>query len=269
MMSGPYGHANKLEEVAMSNTIRMGDIIVDPTYQVRKKTSGHKVREYAEAMRNGDTFPAITIEADTYKIVDGFTRYEAYQRVYDPDRKVPAIVKSFDKPGDRIAYAAKRNMQNGYTLDQWERENVVVSLKAYGFKPEDIAPVVNWAVSRVDDYVGVIVSTGKRKKTVKRDNPDQEYVTNTVKFDTPMGQEQAALKGGLSHLRGQTVPRSVAENIRDHYTGHSARFIARQLLYRITDETVNVNDPNEIAELANLHEALGEFLKKHNTEAVA
>lgn len=254
----------------MRDTIRLGDIIVDPTYQVRKRTSGHKVKEYAAAMRNGDEFPPITVESGTMKVVDGFTRFEAYQREYGPDHKIPASVESFDKPGDRIAYAAKRNMQNGYSLDQWERENVVATLRAYGYKAADIAPVVNWTVERVDSYVGVIVSTGKRKKTVKRDTPDQENVTNnTVVFNGPKGQEQAALKGGLGHLRGKTVPRQVAENIRDHYTGNSARFIARQLLYRITDHTVNVDDPATMKELQELHAALGEFLAKNSQEVVA
>jgi hypothetical protein len=159
-------------------------------------------------------------------------------------------------------------MKNGYTLDRWERENVVTLLQSYGFKAPDIAPVVNWTVERVDNYVGVIVSMGKRKKTVKRDEPDSEHA-NTVKFETPTGHQQAALKGGLSHLRGKTVPRQVAENIRDHYIGTSARFIARQLLYRITDDTVNVDDSNEIQALADLYTALGEFLNKHNTGAVS
>lgn len=260
--------AKKTKEVAMSNTIRLGDVIVDPTYQVRKSTSGHKVREYAEAMRHGDEFPAVTIEADTLKVVDGFTRIAAYQKVLTPDDKIPAIQKTFSKPGDRIAYAARRNMQNGYTLDQWERENVVAMLRSHGFTPDQIAPVVNWTVERVDNYVGVIVSMGKRKKTVKRDTPD-EGNTNTVIFETPSGHHQAALKGGLNHLRGKTVPRSVAENIRDHYTGHSARFVARQLLYRINDDTVNVADRNEMDTLKELQKALGDFLNKHNTEAVA
>lgn len=251
----------------MSDKMRLGDIIVDPTYQVRKRTSGQKVREYAEAMEQGDQFPPITIEKDTLKVVDGFTRIEAYQRVLTPDHTVPAVVKAFDGPGDRIAYAAKRNMQNGYTLDQWERENVVATLRSFGYASDKIAPVVNWTVQRVDDYVGVIVSVGKRKKTVKRDTPDQEHVTDTAVIESPSGRREAALKGGLSHLRGKTVSEQVADNIRDHYTGNSARFIARQLLYRITDNTVNVGDTYEMDTLRELHKQLGAFLKKHETEA--
>lgn len=251
----------------MSNkSVRLGDIIIDPAYQVRKRTSSRKVREYTAAMDNGDVFPPITIEADTMKIVDGFTRYEAYKRTFDPDYKVPATVNAFDKPGDRIAYAAKRNMQNGYSLDQWERENVVLSLKAHGFKPSDIAPVVNWNIVRVEDYVGIIVSRGTKKKAVKRDTPDEP--TTTEPTDTTKS-SQVPSKGGLSHLRGETLPESVTDNIRDHYTGHSARFVARQLLYRISDETVNVNDPHEMEQLTQLYIALGAFLTKHNQGGAA
>ena len=253
----------------MGDTMRLGDIIVDPTYQVRKRTSGHKVREYAAAMRNGDEFPPITIELDTLKVVDGFTRFDAYKREYEPDHKITVKVESFANEGERIAYAAKRNMQNGYVLDQWEQGDVIIKLQKHGYKSGDIAPVVNWTLDRVDAYLGAIVVTGKRQKTVKRDTPDQENVTNTVGFNGQKGLEQVALKGGLGHLRGKEITRNVAENIRDHYTGNSARFIARQLLYRINDSTVNVDDPFTMKELQELYAALGEFLSKHNQEVVA
>lgn len=43
--------------------VRLGDIIVDPTYQVRKKLRTKVVNEYAYQMANGehDNFPPIVI----------------------------------------------------------------------------------------------------------------------------------------------------------------------------------------------------------------
>jgi len=245
--------------------MRLGDIIVDPTYQVRKSVNPKKVRDYATGIRNGDPIPPMTVERETLRVVDGFTRLEAYRKVMTPDDKVAVILMDFESPADRIAYAAKQNMANGYDLDEIEQEDVISKLRDYGYTSDDIAPVVKWTVNRVDDYLGVIVDFGKKKKTVKRDEPDQSANANTVNIPSPEGRKEMPLKGGLPHLRGQEVSPPVYHNIRHHYVGHSASFLARQILYRIEDDTINTGSESEMAMLAKLYERIGQYLNQEET----
>jgi hypothetical protein len=235
----------------------MGDIIIDPTYQVRKRTNGQKVAEYATAKENGDVFPPITIEKDTNKVIDGFTRVEAFKRVLSPDDKIEVIVKTFGSEAERIEYAASMNVKNGYSLDKWERGDVLTKLRNFGYNTEKIANVINWPVDTVNTYLGVRVRTiGSGKRKVRRDENAQGTRPNGVSVQ---GHERP-LKGGMPHLRGKEVDESVFTNIRDHYVGQSAAFLARQILYRIEDGTLNEEDPKEIEILTKLRDEFTAYL---------
>lgn len=229
--------------------IRLGDVIIDPSLQVRKRTNQKKVTEYAIAMERGDEFPPIVIDSKSMKVISGFTRMEAYQRVFNADTKIPAVKQHFKNDNERYVFAVKENMKHGEPLQDWDKENAVFEMRRRGFSSENIALTVGWKIERVENVAGVRVkSFGSKPKA---------QPTKTVKVNN----EEMPLKNGLSHLRGQEVPGAVYENIENHYVGQSVAFLARQIIYRIDDNTIDTANDREIEMLNKLLDKLQNFLQ--------
>ena len=92
--------------------IKLGDSVCDTQYQVRRKINSTTVNEYAEFMRNDVIFPPMVLEEKTNKIICGFTRYEAYKKVFETDELISVVFKSFKKKKDLLIFAAKSNNEH-------------------------------------------------------------------------------------------------------------------------------------------------------------
>jgi hypothetical protein len=170
----------------MSNQVKLQDIVVDPTIQVRE-VEGHTVSEYAQAMRAGAQFPPLVIENGSNRLVCGNHRYFAYKRVLEPTDTVSVEYRDFEDEAAIIRTAAKDNATHGRPLDTWDRKRITVRLQEAGDSIEDIAALLSVPVAKVENWAGMTVTViGKRgKKTVRHSEP---------------------VKHGLEHLAGKQVP---------------------------------------------------------------
>ena len=86
----PYGPPSELKE------IELRCIRIDLDTQSRVKISQKTIKEYVEAMKRGDRFPAITVYqiegSGEYILIDGFHRYYSYMEI-NPEMLVPANVR--------------------------------------------------------------------------------------------------------------------------------------------------------------------------------
>ena len=58
---------------------QLSDVVIDLEIYPRDDWSQSTVERYAEALRAGDQFPAIILEADTNRLLDGMHRYRGHE----------------------------------------------------------------------------------------------------------------------------------------------------------------------------------------------
>lgn len=109
------------------STINIADIRVNGGTQSRASIDRGVVSDYAEAVRDGATFPAITVFFDgtSYWLADGFHRYEAYSaaQVYD----VPADIRQGTQR-DAVLFSVGANASHGLRRTNDDKRRAVLTL---------------------------------------------------------------------------------------------------------------------------------------------
>lgn len=197
----------------MSDKIRLEDIVVDPTIQVREVES-HTVSKYAAAKRAGEVFPPLVIEKGSNRLVCGNHRYYADKIVFEPSDEVACEFREFKDEAEIIRVAARDNATHGRPLDTWDCKRITLRLQRYGDSAESVAEILGVPVSKVQTWAGMsVVVIGKRgRKTLKHNEP---------------------LKHGLEHLAGREITeeqwREHAERDRGVPVSNQARALTRWL----------------------------------------
>ena len=263
-----------------TKNVRLGDIVIDPTYQVRMKVDSRKVADYANAMKNGDIFPPMIVEKKTGKLVCGFTRMEAYTRVFEPNGKVPGIAKMFKNDLERQFFAVDDNRRHGQPLDAWDKKNIACNLGLLGAPPEKISKVLGWSLKKVQGFMLTVVSppgkVGKGEGSVESDKGKKEYLsgqeneTGVVLSDDDKvklaphviveGQPRV-LRAGLDHLSGKVISVQVYENM-EHYSGWPDSHFISQILMRLNDGTFDLGNQKSVKSMQDLCKTFAGIIRK-------
>jgi len=259
--------ANAARQMKEREMIRLGDVIIDPSYQVRKKLSAHFSAEYAQLLRTRkeNPFPEIVVEKKTYKLVCGFTRMDAYRKVYSPDTMVPVLFKSFKNSADRLFYAVADNSTHGQRLDSFDKKDIILRLVQEGVSIKKISYILGWKIDKVSVYEGMVIVHKDPKRQIPLDIVDKKKVKDipprTEKFKSHfavVNGKPEPLKRGLEHLDNKVVSTEVYENIKEHYSGWNSNYHARQLIMMIDDKTINLKDEKTVEVLSELCRRLRE-----------
>jgi hypothetical protein len=197
------------------------------------------VSRYRIAMRNGDTFPPVTIDQDN-RIVSGCHRHAAALAEFGEDHQIEAIRKTYADEAERIEDAITENARHGMPLDGWSRKKAAHRLAELGRDEKAIANLLGVSVRRVHEMGGETVfirGQGNRRTAVP-------------------------VKRGLEHLVGQTVTKSQYEAHANHHVGKPVYSLAKQLTDCIESGWIDRDNAATMAQLEQLHAALETFLNQ-------
>ena len=153
--------------------VPISDVKFDGSIYPRVKPSTTIVEEYADAMLSGDSFPPIILEEGTNKLLDGYHRWKAQQRLFDQPSldgqgtQFAEIEAEFHVIPDGIPaklYAYSLSKRNGHRLTAGEARAVAreVCEANPDFSTAVIAEHVGRSEDSVMDYVRDI--KGRRKE---------------------------------------------------------------------------------------------------------
>lgn len=180
--------------------LKLTDIVIDESIYPRTQVNHHNVQRMIHAHKAGTKFPALIVEAGTHRLVDGRHRFEMFTR-----EKVPTVEvkeKSYTSEADIYADAVRLNIDHGQPLDQFSVRNAVARLTELGYGRDAISDVVRIPADHIDTIVKGFAAA-------------------------PTG-EPVALKGGLRHMRGQTLSAQQMQ-VNRGYAGGKVSFYARQI----------------------------------------
>lgn len=176
-------------------------IVLDDRIYPRTHVNEFNIARLAHAFDSGATFPPLTIESGSNRLVDGWHRYETYKR--KGVATVEVTKKAYTTEADLFADAVRLNIGHGEPLDQFTIRNAIIRLNRYGYSREQITEVVRLPADQLDKIERGFASS---KETG----------------------EPIALKGGLNHLRGQSLD-GQQQQVNRNYSGGKAVFYVRQI----------------------------------------
>jgi|SRR6516164_8049722 hypothetical protein len=188
--------------------IKLSKIVLDESLYPRDQVNAFTVQRYKSAMETGEKFPALVVEAKTYRLIEGWKRYHAYKELEVTECEVE--IKSYASEADAFADAVRLNALHGEPLTAFNIKNAVIKLISYGYTVAKISEVVKMPVSKIEKL--------------------ERGFTTSAKTGEPI-----PLKGGLSHLRGiPLAPKQIEVN--RHYSGMKAVFYINQLIQLIEND---------------------------------
>jgi ParB-like chromosome segregation protein Spo0J len=184
----------------MSRNISIEKIVVDPSLYPRSSVNDFTIHRMMAALEVGTQLPPITVEAKTFRLVDGRHRYETHKQ--KGLKTIDAEEKTYKNEADLFADAVRLNIGHGQPLDTYCVRNAIIRLETYGYTKEAISEVVRLPLEDI----------GKIERGFANDETGKPI----------------ALKGGLSHLAGHTLDQQQRE-INRRYSGPKAVFFVRQI----------------------------------------
>lgn len=148
--------------------IKLADIRIDGDTQVRLALDQDIVSQYAEHMRDGDSFPMITVfyDGSVYWLADGFHRYFATQMNALVSIEAEIRTGSLD---EAQLYAYGANSKRGLTMSTDDNRNIILKMLKH--------PVWGqWTNAEISRHVGVSKMTVGR---VKQSQPPSEETKKT------------------------------------------------------------------------------------------
>jgi len=110
-----------------TKTIKLNDIVIDAGTQQRVTINNDVVAEYAEAMRCGTKFPAITVffNGSSYYLVDGYHRYNATKDAGIDDILADVIDGT---KREAVLYSLGVNNSHGIRLTNADKRKAVLTM---------------------------------------------------------------------------------------------------------------------------------------------
>ena len=144
-------------------------IRLDGQTQARVALDSAQVAEYAEAIRDGETFPPIVVfhDGSDYWLADGFHRYHATKQVGHVS--IEAEVRTGTVEGAQI-YAFGANAKRGLSTNNEDNRSIITRMLAHPISK-------GWTNAEIARHVGVSKMTVGRVKTSLEPEPQRAEKT--------------------------------------------------------------------------------------------
>jgi hypothetical protein len=208
--------------------VPIADLVFDFDLYPRQAVDAYHVGRLAEHLEAGADLPPIVACRSTRRIIDGFHRGRAHQR----SGRTQIAVTWRDYPDDqaRLLDAIAANSGHGRTLTSWDETRCLLLADRLGVSEERLAT----AMQVRTEAIGRVRATH-----IARDGQGRPV----------------AIKATVSHLAGRTLTPQQAEGAA-RTGGMRAAFYVAQVTNLIRHDLLDLDDPQVVSRLADLHEAL-------------
>jgi hypothetical protein len=181
----------------MSDTKPIASLVLDETIWPRHQLINANVAAMVEAIRVGMEMPPVLIDVKTSKVVDGFHRIHAYQRLYGENYQIPVTTKTYRNREAMVADAIATNADHGQRLTSWDVTRCLLLADEVGMPLDKLAGLLHWRADKLAAYRESRMGTtlDQRKLALKRSlrhrlnqplNPDQEAANEKLSGMPPM-----------------------------------------------------------------------------------
>jgi len=213
--------------------IKLAELVEDFDLYPRSDVDSAHVATLAYALEAGEKFPPIIIDEKSKRIVDGFHRRRAYLRVLGDEGEIEVEARRY--PSDKEMYidAMRYNARHGRALAGSEQTGAILKAQRFHVSIDVIASSLGVTQERVESII--------------------QHKVGTIKGVRMADGRMIALKGSVHHLK--ILSHEQAEAM-DMFPGQPQVLLLRQLNKLIETDCIETENPQVIAELRRLRDAL-------------
>jgi hypothetical protein len=110
------------------------------------------VMRMVDAIKAGIELPPIIVDKKTMRIVDGFHRTKAHEKVYGESAKIRAIMREYKSDKDVFVDAVALNARQGLPLSPMDKAHVIIRAKELKLPMEVIARALGITPTRAKEF---------------------------------------------------------------------------------------------------------------------
>src|SRR5437870_2992592 len=129
--------------------IPIAKLVKDYTLYPRTDVSSTTIAQYTEAMRAGAIFPPIHADRQSYRIIDGWHRLEAYKRI--GAEEVPVVLEDTKDDAELYMKAVVANSEHGRSFSPYDYSRILLRADELGLQRELISGVLHITGRRVEE----------------------------------------------------------------------------------------------------------------------
>lgn len=150
----------------MEKRIKASELLLDYDLYPRERIESYNVRQMAEALRAGVELPPIVVDRKSLRVVDGFHRVRAYQKVYGASTEIPVELKAYKSDAEMFCDAVRLNSKHGRQFSTYDQARCIVKAETYKLEPEVISSLLNMTLERVSEMKMQRFATYKKEPVV-------------------------------------------------------------------------------------------------------
>ena len=212
--------------------IGVTEVVLDFDVYPRTEVDSQHVRYIKDVIESGHELPPIVIDAKTKRVVDGFHRVKAYQKLLGKETKIQAIEKKYKDDGELFADAIRYNAQHGSNLTTYDRVHCLMKAIELGVSDASLADCLRVDITKIGSL--------KIDRTAK---------TNGLVIP---------IKRTIAHMAGQKLTQNQVSANRK-LSGMQQTFYIYQIITLIDNDLVDTENENVIKGLKRLQKLLDEL----------
>jgi len=155
---------------------------------------GPNVKRMIEALEAGIVLPPPIADEKSFRVIDGFHRLEAYDRLYGPEHKIEVELRTYKDDAEMLLEAGRLNWRHGLQMTPKDRAHFFLKCRrhkipatriaeALGVKRDVLQAKVKSRVLKTESGEQIAVSAGARHLVEELDgkpaNAEQEHFART------------------------------------------------------------------------------------------
>ena len=135
----------------MVDRIKVSELLLDYELYPRERIEPFNVTQMVEALKAGRELPPIVVDRKSHRVVDGFHRLRAYQKLYGLDAEIPVEVRDYKDDAQMFADAVRLNANHGRQLSTYDRARCIARAESLKLEPAVISSILNMTLGRIAD----------------------------------------------------------------------------------------------------------------------
>lgn len=188
--------------------LKVSELVEDFDLYPRASVDSAHVTHILGAYEAGAQLPPVIVDRKSKRIVDGFHRKRAYQRLYGDDAMIDVEFRDYRNDAEMFLDAMRLNANHGRNMTSYDRTHAIEIALSFEIDPTMVATVLNMKIERVTEF--------KAERCAK--------IENSRRF--------SPLKRPVMHFRGKIITKEQAE-VMPKLGGNHPSYYASQLIILI------------------------------------
>lgn len=133
----------------MVDKIKVSELLLDYELYPRDRIEPFNVTQMVEALKAGRELPPIVVDRKSHRVVDGFHRLRAYQKLYGLNAEIPVELKDYEDDSKMFYSAVSLNANHGRQLSSYDRARCIAKAETFKLEPEAISAALNMTLQRI------------------------------------------------------------------------------------------------------------------------